>query len=247
MSSSPYYSPSFIILIFPFAIAYSFLSHLWIRLSGKGDISPLPTPDSSLAKKVAIVTGANTGIGYQTALRLAVEYNMTVVLACRSRDKGEQAARQIQKEGGKKAIFLVPLDVSSSKSIKHFSDAVKTNYYRIDVLVNNAGRASQGDPVEGTRDLIFQTNFLGHFELTSHLMSTFGPNARVINLASVLHHFTEGDVNKISFWKSCIEYSYTEAKNRYIVSKLAAILFTMELNRRYPNRIQSVAVNPGAV
>jgi len=115
----------------------------------------------------------------------------------------------------------------------------------VDILVNNAGRNSSGDPVQG-RDLLFQTNFLGHFELTSYLMGAFAPQARVVNLSSVMHHFIEGDVNQPSFWKDCIAYD-KHPTSTYQPSKLAAILFSMELNKRYPDKIQAVAVNPGGV
>lgn len=246
MTALPYYSTAFVSIAIALAIFYSFVAHVFAALIGRPPVAPLPRADPSMAQRVAIVTGSNTGIGFETARRLAVEYGMAVVLACRSRQKGEKAVQEIQNQGGKGAMFLQPLDLSSSQSIREFSEAIKNRFDAIHILVNNAGLASSGDPVEGTRDCLFQTNFLGHFELTAHLMDRMAPQARIVNLASVLHHFTKGDVNDESYWKSRIEYSKAK-KNRYSASKLAAILFSKELNRRYGGSIQSVVVNPSGV
>ena len=100
-------------------VIYNVIAHLWAALMTMGKpegaaslIAALPRPDPSMTQRVAIVTGSNTGIGLETARRLAVDYGMTVVLACRSRGKGEQAVQEIQRQGGKGAIFLQPLDLS---------------------------------------------------------------------------------------------------------------------------------------
>lgn len=251
MLSSTYFSDTSFALLTPLAVVYSLAAHLWAFARGYPSVTPLPRADNdtTLKDRVAIVTGANTGIGFETAKTLAVRYGMTVVLACRSRDKGEQAARQIQREGtgGRNAaVFLEPLDLSSSQSITEFAKAIRERFDVVDVLVNNAGRNSSGDPVEG-RDLLFQTNFLGHFHLTAQLMDAFAPRARVVNLSSVMHHFIDGDdVDRVAYWEDCVAHDRPPAST-YQESKLAAILFSMELNRRYPQRIQAVAVNPGGV
>ena len=244
MLSSVYFSDASFAALTPLAVVYSLAAHLWAFARGSPLVTPLPPPLRN-ENKVAIVTGANTGIGYETAKALAVEHGMTVVLACRSRHKGEKAVEQIQREGGRGAVFVEPLDLSSSQSIADFAKAIKDKFGKVDVLVNNAGRNASGDPVEG-RDLLFQTNFLGHFDLTAHLMDTLAPRARVVNLSSVMHHFINGDVEQASYWKDCIAHDKLPAST-YQPSKLAAILFSMELNKRYPDRIEAVAVNPGGV
>lgn len=247
MIVSPYFSSFSFGIFTPLAVAYTLASHMWARLRGHPTLASLPTPQPHHRGKVAIVTGSNTGIGYETARSLAVDYGMTVVLACRSREKGEQAVRKIQDEGGAGATFVHPLDLSSTQSITDFSKAIQKKFEKVHILVNNAGRNNSGSqPVEGSRDLMFQTNFLGHFQLTANLLDILAPNARVVNLASVMHHFVEGDVNQASFWKDCIAHDKSPS-NTYSHTKLAAILFTMELNRRNSKRLQSIAVNPGGV
>ena len=254
---SPYYSDTAFGILTPLAVVYSLAAHVWTYLgSARRDASSsvLPSGNNQKQTRIAIVTGSNTGIGYETARSLAVDYGMTVVLACRSRDKGLQAAAQIEQEAKKSqqqgsAAFVHPLDLSSPQSIQEFVAAVKEKYSKIDILVNNAGRNSNSpDPIEGTtRDALFQTNFLGHFELTAALMDILAPKARVVNLASVMHHFVNGNVNEVSFWKDCLTHNATTSTSKYAASKLAAILFTCELNRKYGHRIEAVAVNPGGV
>ena len=250
LSTSPYYSSLAFTALTPLAVVYSFAAHLWASLrcrEGGPTVSPLPVGAERRQHQVAIVTGANTGIGYETARTLAVDYGMTVVLACRSRDKGQQAVARLQAQGGAGAVFVHPLDVSSSASIAAFGQAIRQKFDKVHILVNNAGRNSNAaDPVEGNRDLLFQTNFVGHFELTANLMDILAPKARIVNLGSVMHHFIDGDVNTVSYWKGCITHGQAPTST-YQPSKLAAILFTMELNRRYGDRLESVAVNPGGV
>lgn len=100
---------------------------------------------------------------------------------------------------------------------------------------------------EGGLDLTFQSNYLGHFLLTAQLMDVFAKGARVLNLSSLGHHFCGGyDVEDPNFWRSCAIAGERPDKT-YLFSKLAQLLFTTELNRRYSDRIRSIAVNPGVV
>jgi NAD(P)-dependent dehydrogenase (short-subunit alcohol dehydrogenase family) len=243
-----YYPIAVFPLLVPVAIAYSLAGHLWCRLWGQPPLAPLPTPQQVSGRaKVAIVTGSNTGIGYETARSLAVDYGMTVVLACRSRSKGEAAAQKIQREGGT-AVFAL-LDLSSSQSIKTFSNSMREKFNKqVGILVCNAGcNASTNEPVVNDRDWLYQVNFLGHFDLTAHLMGVLAPQARIVTVASAMHHFITGNVETVEFWKDCASFSRPAPASRYSASKLAAVLFTIELNRRYAGRVQSVAVNPGGV
>ena len=237
-----------------------------------------------------IVTGSNTGIGFETASSL-VELGYDVILACRSRDKGERAAQKINSRFGGggttqplsppsssssfgEAIFLHPLDLSSFNSVRSFVKVFQSKYGHLNILVNNAGINSSGTSVDGM-DLCFQTNFLGHYLLTrlllphllkakNHFPSNDGGIAqngveagRVVNLSSVTHHFagaseerrngvkTHGIHNE-EWWRGCTEPTVSE--NTYKESKMAALLLTHELNRRYSNQgLRAVSVNPGAV
>lgn len=221
---------------------------------------------------LAIVTGSNTGIGYETARTLVIQYGYTVILACRSRDKAIRAMEHINLDAQKsktktkgKAIFITTLDLSSIDSVKAFCIVMNetygnSNHTKLHLLINNAGINTFGNETSiDNYDVTFQSNFLGHYILTCELLkfNLFIPkHSRIINLSSVMHHFCKiknqkqsSLMNTIDFWKSIAKPNSIEG-NTYSLSKLAAILFTMELNSRYNNKnygIQSIAVNPGAV
>lgn len=256
-TKSPYYSSVAFTALAPVAFLYSFASQIASRMFPYTFlVHPLPST-THLQGKVAIVTGSNTGIGYETAKALVVDYGMTVVLACRSRDKAEQAIGRIQEEqemAGKpkgKAIFLCPLDLSSFKSILEFSQTFKeylsNEKQQLRILINNAGRNTSGKDAQGL-DLLFTTNFLGHFFLTKLLLGSMDDNGRIVNLSSVMHHFSSAldDIESTHSWKSCARGKDGNG-DTYSPSKLAAILFTSELNRRKYKDIRSIAVNPGGV
>jgi NAD(P)-dependent dehydrogenase (short-subunit alcohol dehydrogenase family) len=233
-------------------------------------------------RRVAIVTGCNTGIGFETARCLVLEHNVHVIMACRSRDKAVTAIEKIHDEQATqtaakaspdvsnttnrniaKAVFVHPLDLSSFDSVKAFCAAVRKEYPKVDILVNNAGRNTNGESMSMSAhgdseqqkiplDLLFQSNFLGHFLLTSALMNAevLVPNARIVNLSSVMHHFcgtaSNNGWDSVDYWKQTATADCAPTET-YSPSKLAAQLFTLELNRRYGKRLRSIAVNPGAV
>lgn len=256
-ATSPYYSYSSFIALSPVAILYSAVAQLCFGLlrptRWRLTIPPLTlSAESIYNKKVCIVTGSNTGIGLETAKTL-VDQGYEVVLACRSRDKAIQALETIEAStnGRGKAVFVHPLDLSSFESVKEFSNAIKQKYNSIDVLVNNAGRNTSGKS-EHNLDLCFQSNHLGHFLLTHELMDALLENggARVVNLSSVMHHYADGggEPHSQDYWKRIAMYDETREQSAYTPSKLAALLFSLELNRRYGSKgIRSIAVNPGAV
>eukprot|EP00521_Asterionellopsis_glacialis_P013172 CAMPEP_0195298134 /NCGR_PEP_ID=MMETSP0707-20130614/22870_1 /TAXON_ID=33640 /ORGANISM="Asterionellopsis glacialis, Strain CCMP134" /LENGTH=261 /DNA_ID=CAMNT_0040360135 /DNA_START=145 /DNA_END=927 /DNA_ORIENTATION=- len=220
--------------------------------------------DDGIPRKLAIVTGSNTGVGFETAKYLVNDYGFDVILACRSRDKGLSAANKINEEVSRcstdshgKAIFLHPLDLCDFDSVKEFSTQVQKKYDNVDVLVNNAGLNSSAKTKEGL-DSCFKTNFLGHFLLTNLLMPALlkCQGSRVVNLSSVTHHFVEegmaeeedekGGYLSRSWWTK--QATYGQSGISYRTSKLASILFSMELNKRFGSKgLQSIAVNPGSV
>ena len=243
---------------------------------------------------IAIVTGSNTGVGFETASGLA-ERGYHVILACRSRDKGEAAAEKINRrleslkddvgghlvsqhfiQGGN-ASFLHPLDLASFASIRSFCKVFSKKYNSLNVLVNNAGINSQGDVTEDGLEMCFQSNFVGHFLLTKlllkHLLrakNMYQPGSgieeeagRIVNLSSVTHHFAPANervfatsdsknlplnngIHDQHFWLGSASPGLSSGT--YRESKLASILFSMELNKKYGGRgIRSIAVNPGSV
>lgn len=216
-------------------------------------------------RKVAIVTGSNTGVGFQTAKTLVTEYGFDVILACRSRDKAQEALNKINfaaKQDGKRsrAIFLQSCDLSSFASIKDFAKVIKDEFSTIDILVNNAGLNTTGRTEDGY-DLLFQSCYLGHFLLTRLIFELFPDDGtgRIVNLSSVKHHFQSNWTGWVSldeyFWKSSALLRHKRNES-YPNAKQALIFFTLELNRCFyhvdPNRknakrVRAFAANPGAV
>ena len=148
-----------------------------------------------LTGKVAIVTGANSGLGYETARALARK-NAHVVMAVRSQEKGQAAIKQIRQESPTALLELMPLDLADLASIRQFAETFKANYNRLDILSNNAG--VMAIPYRKTADgfeMQFGTNHLGHFALTGLLLPVLQatPNARVVNTSSSLSN--RGHIN----------------------------------------------------
>ncbi len=209
-----------------------------------GNWTPAQMPDQS--GKVAIVTGANSGLGYYTALELA-RHGAQVVLACRSREKTESAIQQIKAEVPAAKLEFMALDLADLESISAFTKAFRAKFSRLDMLLNNAGvmalplvRTKQGFEMQ------FGTNHLGHFALTGHLLDMLQatPGARVVNTASLAHNWTRG----LDFDDPNWERKPYKKWNAYGNTKLANLLFTYEMQRRLGKanaRPICVAAHPG--
>ncbi|MGE0216588.1 SDR family NAD(P)-dependent oxidoreductase [Mycolicibacterium sp.] len=199
-------------------------------------------PDQS--GRVAVITGANTGLGYQTAAVLAAK-GARVVLAVRNTDKGNAAAQRITAATPTADVVVQQLDLTSLASIRAAADELRTRYPRIDLLINNAGvmttpKASTADGFE----LQFGTNHLGHFALTGRLLDALLPveGSRVVTLSSNGHR--GGSIN---FDDLQSERGYNRLR-AYGQAKLANLLFTYELNRRLAAKgtpTIAVAAHPG--
>lgn len=198
-----------------------------------------------LSGKIAIVTGSNRGIGYATAQALARK-GATLILACRNSDRGAAAVRRIVQAHSRAKVELVQLDLSDLASVNHFVDEFTSRYDRLDILINNAG--IMRTPFQRTADgfeLQFATNYLGHFALTGLLLDLIirTSKARVVTVTSWGHRF-----GKIDFDNLNAEKGY-DAGGAYAQSKLANVLFTYELQRRFEGAgIDAIAaaVHPGA-
>ncbi|XP_073515243.1 WW domain-containing oxidoreductase isoform X1 [Phyllobates terribilis] len=203
-----------------------------------------------LTDKVVIVTGANTGIGFETARSLAL-HGALVILACRNLQKANEAKRQIIDEWHKAKIEVMCLDLASLRSVQSFAEAFRSKNLPLHVLICNG--AVFGIPWQLTEDHIeitFQVNHLGHFYLTSLLQDILRQSvpSRVVVVSSESHRFTEIkdssgklDLNLLSPSKK--DYWAMLAYNR---SKLCNVLFSKELNRRLsPHGVTSNAVHPG--
>ncbi len=197
-----------------------------------------------MSKKIVIITGANTGIGFETALALA-EKEYKVILACRSLEKASNAKNSILEKFPLSSIEILPLDLSSPTSIKNFVNLYKEKYSTLNILINNAGfYGFTGEKnIEG-HDLVMYTNYFGHFLLTSLLLNMF-PNdntSRIISLSSVVHKKASIYFDDIN----CNNPKHT--KRAYRQSKLACLMFGDELDRRLKasnKKILSVMAHPG--
>lgn len=199
-----------------------------------------------LTGKVIIITGANSGIGYDEAKEFARK-GAQVILASRNMDKAQAALNQILAEIPDARAEVMHLDLASLTSVRQFAEAFKMKYDRLDVLVNNAGIMMV--PYTTTEDGFesqFGTNHLGHFALTGLLIDLLKvtPASRVVNVSSGAHRFGKMDFNNLMFPEGN-GYSPTAAYGR---SKLANLLFTYELQRRLEGAdadVIAVAAHPG--
>jgi NAD(P)-dependent dehydrogenase (short-subunit alcohol dehydrogenase family) len=195
----------------------------------------------NLTGKVIIVTGANSGIGFEAA-REFIRKGATTILACRNMNKAQAALSKIQAEIPNARAEVMCLDLASLKSIHEFVEAFKARYDRLDVLLNNAGIMMV--PYTQTEDGFesqLGTNHLGHFALTGLLIELLEktPGSRVVNISSNGHRMGRMDFDNL-LYKSKGSYSRVGAYGR---SKLSNLLFTYELERR----IEANGGNPIAV
>ena len=199
-------------------------------------------PDQS--GKIAIVTGANSGIGYEAARALALK-GATVIMACRSLEKGETSLEQIRDEEISGQVILRQLDLVDLSSVQQFPENFIAEYDRLDILINNAG--VMATPYRKTVDgfeMQFGVNHLGHFKLTGLLYDVLKktPQSRVVTVSSYAHilgRINFDDLNSEKFYQRWLAYGQ---------SKLANVLFAYELQRKSSqngNNPISVAVHPG--
>ena len=197
-----------------------------------------------LTGKVIIVTGGNSGLGYESVKKFARK-GADVILTCRSRKKGDEAVKNIGKVKGN--IKVMELDLTDFASVRKFSEDFKRRYDRLDVLLNNSG--IMATPYFKTKEGLegqMGTNHFGHFALTGLLfeMIKSTPGSRVVNVSSVAHIVGKMDFDNLLF-ENGKNYSPMKAYSR---SKLMNLLFTYDLQRFFEkNSIDSISVaaHPG--
>ncbi|MDV3125645.1 SDR family NAD(P)-dependent oxidoreductase [Mycobacterium sp. 21AC1] len=193
--------------------------------------------------RTAVVTGANTGLGLETAKALAAK-GAHVVLAVRNLDKGAAATEWITRAVPDAKLELQRLDLGSLASVREAAEELRTRHDRIDLLINNAG--VMYPPKETTADgfeLQFGTNHLGHFALTGLLLDHLlaAPGSRVVTVSSIGHRVNAA----IHFDDLQWELGYSRV-GAYGQSKLANLMFTYELQRRLTGeRTTALAAHPG--
>lgn len=201
-------------------------------------------PDIRADGKVVVITGANTGIGKETAMALA-RRGAHVYMACRDLKKCEEARQEIVLETQNGQVFCRECDLASLQSVRKFVKQFKLEQNRLDILVNNAGvmRCPRSLTKEGI-ELQLGVNHMGHFLLTNLLLDQLKLSApsRIVVLSSIAHTRAKINVQDLNSVQS-----YDPA-NAYEQSKLANVLFTRELAKRLEGTGVTVnAVHPGIV
>ncbi len=194
--------------------------------------------------RMAIVTGANSGLGFETALALAAK-GATVIMACRNQQKAQKALEDIKQAVPNADIEVMPLDLADLSSVRTFAEAFQAKYDHLNILVNNAGVMStpQGKTKDGF-ETQFGANHLGHFALTGLLLPALRatPRARVVNVSSMMHRFGKMNFDDLQSEK---RYNPSQA---YGQSKLANLLFMRGLNEYFARQGMSAlatAAHPG--
>ena len=199
----------------------------------------------SMEGKICIITGANSGIGKATAIGLA-KMNATIVMMCRSKERGEEAQKEIIELTGNKKVDLLLCDLSSQESIRKFVSEFKSKYQKLHILINNAGvmLSKREISVDGF-EMNFAVNHLAPFLLTNLLLDALKKSApsRIINVSSAAHRMAKMDFDDLQSEKR--KYRLFKI---YGISKLALMLFSYELNRRLEGTSVTVnTVHPGVV
>jgi NAD(P)-dependent dehydrogenase (short-subunit alcohol dehydrogenase family) len=194
--------------------------------------------------RIAIVTGANSGLGLVTARELA-RHGASVVLACRNTAKGESALGEIEAAVPDARLELAALDLSSLESVKSFAEQYLANHDGLDLLIANAGLMAppRGETADGF-ELQLGTNHLGHFALTGRLLGAMEgrADARVVTLSSIAHK-----TGRIDFDDLQSEHRYNRWR-AYGQSKLADLMSALELDRRLRaahSTVRAIAAHPG--
>ncbi len=203
-----------------------------------------PADSTDFENRIAMVTGANAGIGRETVRGLAIA-GMRVVLVCRNRERGEEAIADVRKDTGNDRLTLLRADLSSQASIRNLVKTYLSEFSELHVLINNAAVISETR--ELTEDGIekqFAVNHLAPFLLTRLLLDVLKQSApaRIINVSSQMHQRTDWDFGNLQGEK---DY---HPRRVYAQTKLANVLFTKELARRLEGTgVTANALHPGTV
>ena len=196
-----------------------------------------------LEGKTCLVTGANSGMGKETALALA-QMKATVVMVCRNKGKGDAARREISKKSGNESVDLLLCDLSSLAEVRSLAAEVRNRYGKLHALVNNAGVVSfRGKTVDGF-EKTFAVNYLAPFLLTNLLLELLKASApsRIVNVSSVTHF--SGHIDLEAMRKG----GGATGLGAYSTSKLALVMFTYEVARKLQGTgVTANCLHPGGV
>ncbi|XP_070572840.1 retinol dehydrogenase 11-like [Ptychodera flava] len=203
--------------------------------------SDICTCTARLDGKTAIVTGGNSGIGKQTAIALA-KRGARVILACRNKKKGDAVAEEITAATGNDDVLCMHCDLASLQSVRHFAQEFCNSEERLDLLINNAGLLKDHELTEDGFDVVFSSNYLGHFLLVNLLMDKLkeGASSRIINVSSDMYMFANIDWNNLG--------ANTDRTKAYSNSKLCNVLFTHQLAKVLKGTgVSAFSLHPGCI
>jgi NAD(P)-dependent dehydrogenase (short-subunit alcohol dehydrogenase family) len=194
--------------------------------------------------KVVLITGANSGIGFETT-RVLADHGAHVVMACRDPEKARRAADILENDLDQSSLEILDLDLADLVSVRRAAERFRSEHARLDILINNAG--VMGTPYRQTADgfeLQMATNHLGHFALTGLLLDRLltSGHSRVVTVSSHMHHYGHLDFDDVAGLRVGNTWQH------YGTSKLANLLFTSELSRRLVATHEpttAVAAHPG--
>lgn len=201
--------------------------------------------ENRTACRLAIITGAGSGMGYEEAKAVAAK-GFHTIMACHHPDRAEQKRQEIVRETGNEYVEVMGIDLSDLSSVRRFADEVKARFLHLDLLMNNAGTLETG--IHKTKDNLEQTvgvNYVGPYLLTRLLLPLMGEGSRIVNMVSLTYRYGSLDFpdffqrgRKGSFWRILV----------YSNSKLALTLFTFSLAERVKDKGITVnAADPGIV
>lgn len=203
--------------------------------------------------KTVIITGANSGLGFNAAKKIAAHGDdFEIILACRNLEKTNKAKDEIIKETGNKNVLVMQLDTSSLQSVKDFANNYKKNYNKpIYALLCNAGISGMGLDKKQLSpdgfDIVFATNHLGHFLLTNLLLPSMDKEGKIIVTSSDMHNppLKEGQTFEWLGVEALAHPDETMAQNplRYSYSKLCNVYFVHELARKLKAKGSKILVN----
>ncbi|XP_051538357.1 retinol dehydrogenase 12, like isoform X1 [Myxocyprinus asiaticus] len=200
--------------------------------------------NARLDGKTVLITGANTGIGKETAIDLA-KRGARIIMACRDMEKAEASLKEVIEASGNQNVVTSRLDLSDSKSIREFAEKVNTEEKQVNILINNAGVmvCPYGKTADGF-EMQIGVNHMGHFLLTYLLLDLIKRStpARIVSVSSMAHQWGTINLEDINSEKSY------DKKKAYSQSKLANILFTRSLAKRLEGTgVTAYSLHPGVV
>ncbi len=190
--------------------------------------------------RTVIITGANSGLGFETAKKIASNKDYELILACRNSDKGNNAKEEIISFTGNSNIKVLRLDTSSLESVREFVEAFKQLNRKIYALINNAGISGMNNGTSTDNfDLVMATNYIGHFLLTNLLLPFMEDNAKILNVSSDMHN----PPKKLIWIDPNEQFKPLMNKQSYSYSKLDSIYFTYELDEMFRNSNSNIKIN----